>query len=448
MISIHVVADNAPPERLDRSLRYLKVTKQPYVTVAGGSQIDRAMQFVERCHLEMPTIGIFWRILEDTGNAVKMDNGTWWHERVEPRLKWMQEHKVIFVLDNETSGSDTVIQFYVNKSIDRLARLHDVGLHGATCRFATGNIQDGSQPGQSNQYPLLKPLLQAMDESDWLNPNEYSNTPSKSSGGHLQRYKRITAVMPEKKFNISIGECGILKDYGAREGYTTIPISGETAARDLLESEQFYEDGKYPRFWFTVGGNDDWKNVQVGNDALDFLETYYQYHPINEPTIPQPPPDVPPVVILPPVTPPPATSYKPPPFVTGSRYTITVPDIFVNVRAAADVSAAKVGEIPNKSLVTVYEEKQVGDDYWRRVQFGMIVGWVALQKGAVQYAPYISDVGSVSVPIDLLQHIATTLQEGAQQLRTLSLQIASASDNMQKDYTVVKAILDKIAGQA
>lgn len=440
MISIHAIVDNAPPERLDAVIAYLKATKQPYVNVAGGSQIDRAMQFVERCHIEIPSIQVFWRILEDTGNVIKMDNGTWWRERIEPRLKWMQEHRTIMVLDNETSGSDTTIAIYVNKSIDRLARLHDVGLFGATCRFATGNLADGSEAGQSNQYPLLKPLLQAMTDGDWLSPNEYRNTPGKSSSGHLQRYKHITNVMPEKKFNVSIGECGILKDYSAREGYTTIPISGEAAAQQMIEDEQFYENGTIPRFWFAVGGNSDWNNTQVGLDAMSFLQTYYAFHPIGAPETPTPP-DVPPVIVTPP--------YKPPPFVTGSRYMIVTPGSFVNVRSDASASAADIGDVPNQSVVTILGEKAAADgDYWRRVQLGGLVGWVAMQKGAVQFAPYLGDASTVSIPIDLLQHLATTLQQGSAQLRSLSVQVAAASDDMQKDYAVVKAILDKISGQA
>lgn len=447
MISLHVIADNAAPERLDAAFNYLVATKQPYVNVASGSQIDRGMQFVERCHLAQPNMQVFWRILEDTGNAIKMDNGTWWRERIEPRLKWMQEHKVIMVLDNETSGSDAIIQLYVNKLIDRLTRLHDVGLFGAACRFATGNIADGSQPNQSSQYPLLKPLLQAMADRDWISPNEYRNTPGKSSGGHLQRYKLITDVMPEKKFNISIGECGILKDYSARLGYTEIPISGEDAAKQMIEDEQYYQDGAIPRFWFAVGGNVDWQKTQVGQDALNFLTTYYQYHPIVQPV--QPVPTEPPPVTIPPViTPPMQPSYQPPPFVTGTRYLVTTPGSFVNVRSEASTNAVDIGDVPNQSIVTVLGEKAVGDDYWRRVQIGAIVGWVALQKGAVQFSPYVGDSSTVNIPIDLLQLIAQVLQAGSANLLSLSLQAAAISDDLQKDLVVVKAILDKIRGQS
>ena len=295
MISLHLVADNADPARLDRAVAYLKTTKQKFVTVAGGSQIDRAMQLVERCQIEVPGIQVFWRVLEDTGNVITMDDSQWWNERISPRLKWMQDHHVIMVVDNETSGDDNIIRTYVRKSITRMTMLHAQGLYGAFCRFATDNI------GES-QYPLLKPLLEALDARDWISPNEYSNTPGKSSGGHLERYKRILGVLPGKHFNVAIGECGILKDYGAREGYTTIPISGRDAAAQLLADEIWYNGGAIPRFWFCIGGYQDWQRTQVGDDALEFLEGYYHQNPIT----PAPPPVVtpPPVVVSLPVTPP------------------------------------------------------------------------------------------------------------------------------------------------
>lgn len=423
MISLHIVADNATQAILDSSLAYLKATKQPAVNVGGGSQIDRAMQFVERCHIELPTIQVFWRILEDTGNAIKMDNGTWWRERVEPRLKWMQEHKVIFVLDNETSGSDTTIQYYVNKSIDRLYRLHDVGLYGATCRFATGNIQDGSQPGQSSQYPLLKPLLFAMTDGDWISPNEYRNTPGKSSGGHLQRYKLITNVVPEKKFKISIGECGILKDYGAREGYTTIPISGGAAAQAMIDDERFYENGTIPRFWFVRGGYDDWKNTQVGQDALNYLTTYYADHPIAPVALPP--------VVEPPIVIPPPPPYKPEPIIVGTRYQVTTPLDYVVMHLTPAANGVAIGQLPNKSVITALEESLVGSEYWRKVSFGNLSGWINLQSGAVQFAPYLGDAPStVTIPIDLLKDIQSSL---------LNLQA-----KINADLVMVKAILDKV----
>ncbi len=307
MISLHLIADNADPKRLDRAVAYLKNTKQPFVNIAGGAQIDRAMQLVERVQIEIPGIQVFWRVLEDTGNIITMEDATWWAQRIQPRLKWMQEHKVIMVVDNESSGDNAIISKYMSKSLMRMKMLHDNGLYGAFCRFATGNIVE-------SQYVLLKPLLEALDARDWISPNEYSNTPGKSSGGHLERYKRILSVVPGKHFNVAIGECGILNNYGAREGYTTIPISGRDAAAQLLADEIWYDGGKIPRFWFCIGGYQEWQRTQVGDDALEFLEEYYAKNPIG---ILQPPPVVvpPPPIIVPPVTPP-----KPDPIVSPAPY--------------------------------------------------------------------------------------------------------------------------------
>lgn len=303
MISLHLIADNAPPERLDRAVAYLKTTKQPYVNIAGGSQIDRAMQLVERCQIEIPGIQVFWRVLEDTGNIITMDDNQWWNERILPRLGWMKEHHVIMVVDNESSGDSDLIKKYVSKSITRMNMLHDSGLYGAFCRFATGNIQE-------HQYVFLKPLLDVMDARDWISPNEYSNSPGKSSGGHLERYKRILNIVPTKHFNVAIGECGILKDYQANEGYTTIPISGKDAAAQLIADEIWYKGGTIPRFWFCIGGYQNWQNVQVGNDALEFLEDYYSKNPIAQPS-PNPTPTPIPTPQPPPVVNPPAPTTPP-----------------------------------------------------------------------------------------------------------------------------------------
>ena len=141
--------------------------------------------------------------------------------------------------------------------------------------------------------------MTALDARDWVSPNEYSNTPGKSSGGHLERYKRILNVMPGKHINVAIGECGILRDYLANEGYTTIPISGAVAAAQLLADEIWYNGGTIPRFWFVRGGYQNWQKVQVGDDALSFLEDYYLKNPIQSP----PPPPVvipPPPIVVPP----------------------------------------------------------------------------------------------------------------------------------------------------
>lgn len=287
MISLHLVADNADPKRLDRAVAYLKNTKQPYVNIAGGSQIDRAMQLVERCQIEVPGIQVFWRVLEDTGNIFAMTPNQWWSDRIFPRLQWMRDHKVIMVVDNESSGDDGLIKRYAAESITRMNMLHSAGLYGAFCRFATGNIQE-------HQYAFLKPLLDALDARDWISPNEYTNKPGKSSGGHLERYKRILAVVPGKHFNVSIGECGVLNDYQAYAGYLDIPMSGRNMAAQLIADEMWYNGGTIPRFLFCIGGYQQWRSLQVNDEALEFLEAYYAKNPIQPPVVTPPPPPPPP----------------------------------------------------------------------------------------------------------------------------------------------------------
>lgn len=295
MISLHLVADNADPKRLDRGVEYLKNTRQKYVNIAGGSQIDRAMQLVERVQKEVPGIQSFFRVLEDTGNAVTMPDQTWWDERIKPRLQWMKDHKVIMVVDNETSGDDEIIKNYVSHSLTRMKMLHDNGLYGAFCRFATGNIRE-------SQYALLKPLLEQLTDKDWISPNEYSNAPGKSSGGHLERYKHIEAVVPTKKLNIAIGECGILNNYASDKGYRDVPMSGKDMAAQMLSEEMWYKGGTITRFLFCIGGYSQWDSLQIGDDALEFLEDYYNHHQSPPPTpTPIPTPIEPPPVITPPV---------------------------------------------------------------------------------------------------------------------------------------------------
>lgn len=389
MITLHLIADNSDPKKIDRAIDYIVNTRQPQATVAGGSQVDVAMQIVEKIHARAPNCLIFWRVLEDTGSVITMDDVTWWRERVTPRLAWMKEHKVVMVVDNESSGDDQIIRTYVDKSIVRMTMLHDQGLYGGFCRFATGNIGDGSQPGQSNQYPLLKPLLLATDARDWITPNEYTNLPGKSSGGHLERYKRILAVVPTKHFNVSIGECGVLNDYRPRDGYVG-KISDEQMAAQLLADEIWYNGGSISRHLFCRGGYQEWDTLQVGDGALRYLEDYYAKNPIGtpEPPIVIPPP--PPIVV------PPPPSYIPDPFTPGMKYIITTPAAFVNVRQTASTSSSKFGEIPNKSIVTVYEESLVGSEYWRHMNWGTVTGWVSMQQGTVKLSPYIPDVVTIS----------------------------------------------------
>jgi len=162
------------------------------------------------------------------------------------------------------------------------------------------------------------------------------------------------------------------------------------------------------------------------------------------PTIAPPQPPTPP-----PAPPPPVPIPPPPPFTPGMRYVVTVPADFVNVRLSPSTVAPKLGEIPNKAVITVFEESLVNGDYWRRVHFAELIGWISLQRGAVLFAPYLGDDPStVTIPIDLLKDIRNSLKNNADEMRRQSLALAVLSDNSLKDYEMVKAILDKIGGGA
>lgn len=295
MITLHIVADNADPKRIDRAIQYLKVTHQPTVNIAGGSQVDLAMQLVERVIAEVPAIIPFFRILEDTGIIMQMGADELYKSRVQPRLAWMQKNKVVYVVDNETSGSDAIIQEYVRREVAFAKHLHADGLHGAFLRFATGNIGDGTN-GNTNQYPLLKPMLDELQLGDFVSPNEYSNAPGKSSGGHLERYKRIEAIAGHP-LPIAIGEAGILVDYKANAGFDSIHLPGKTYAAQLIGEEIWYRGGSIPRHVFCVGGYGRWASMQLPDDFYEFLEGYYASNPISY--VPQIP-----VTVAPPAKPP------------------------------------------------------------------------------------------------------------------------------------------------
>lgn len=284
MISLNIVVDFCPPERLDRALLYLKRTKQKSVVIAGGTQLDLTMQYIERVRRELPDIMIQFRLLEDTGIVMKLTTSEWFNRYVVPRYKWLKDNRILIVVDNETSGDDAAIRKYVENCKAIAGLLHGVGLNGVFCRFATGNIQE-------SQYILLKPLLDALNSGDWIGPNEYSNVPGKSSGGHLERFKRIEAVTT-KPLNMSIGEAGILVDYKARAGYREAAMSGRDMAAQMIAEEIWYRGGTITRHAFCIGGNTDWQSLQIGDDALEFWEEYYSKIPIPDPiVIPSPTPN-------------------------------------------------------------------------------------------------------------------------------------------------------------
>lgn len=302
-MSLNVVVDFADKKRLERALTYLIRTKAKSVVIAGGAQMDLTMQFVEQVRQALPAIRIDFRILEYTGIMIKLTPDEWWSRYITPRRNWIHANKLHIVVDNETSGNDAVIKLYVDRSIAIANKLHTEGIPGVYCRFATGNIDDGG--GGSNQYPLLKPLLDRLWADDWIGPNEYTNAPGKSSGGHLARYKNILKVAG-RPINVSIGECGILNNYAARAGYRGIPMTDEQMALKLLEDEQWYEGGSIVRHAFVIGGGSEWDSLQIGDGALEVWEDHAlkTAPPVKPPVVTPPPIVIPPPVVIPPPLPP------------------------------------------------------------------------------------------------------------------------------------------------
>lgn len=303
-LSPHVIVDNCPDELLERSLTYFKRVKQlRFVNIGAGAQIDRGMQFVERVHREAPHVRIVWRNLdpEDTGILARPDYTPekLYAEKVTKYLKWFQDNKVIFMPDNETSGDDNRIRLYARDEAKITNLLHADGLNGAFCRFATGNIQDGSQPGQPSQYPLLKPIFDAMNAGDIISPNEYRNRPGASSGGHLFRYDLMYKAAG-RKLPTFIGETGISVDYDAGKGYQLLGLSDAAVCQLMIDDEFWYDGGKIDRSWYLVGGHSH-ESFRWRLGIFDWLEDYYAKQP---PIVVTPPPIDPPPPVDPPVPPP------------------------------------------------------------------------------------------------------------------------------------------------
>lgn len=289
MISLHILADNASPALLDRALLYLKRTKQRSVNIGAGAELLKGMQYVERVRAECPGIKIFWRNLdpEDTGIHTKMSPQALFDKKVAPHLNWFKKNEIILVCDNESSGDDNAIRRYAQWTVELLVIMHKHNLATAVCRFATGNIAE-------HQYQLLKPIFSAMLPSDWISPNEYSNEPGKSSGGHLERYKQMW-IAAGKSLPTTIGEAGLCPGYDPGKGFRSIRMSGKDHAKQIVSEEIWYGNGTIDRFLYLVGGF-GWEGFQliteIGNgkveaDTLDALEAYYaSKQPSTEPHMP------------------------------------------------------------------------------------------------------------------------------------------------------------------
>lgn len=294
-LSLHVIVDNCPPERLDRAVRYLKNVKQAkYVNIGAGAQLDRGMQFVDRVKAERSDIKIIWRDLnpEDTGIHTRMTPVALYNLKVKPRLEWFKRNQLIFMPDNESSGDDAAMRRYATWETELAALLHTDGLRGAFCRFSTGTIQE-------SQYGLLKPIFNAMLPGDIISPNEYSNAPGLSSGGHLARYQNMY-VAAGKPLDTVIGEAGMSVGYDPGKGYQSVPVSGAKYGQQMLDEEIWYSNGKIDRCLYLIGGYSH-QTFQLGDDVLNFLEDHYmKVGQQPEPPIvippPQQPPQQPPVV--------------------------------------------------------------------------------------------------------------------------------------------------------
>jgi hypothetical protein len=343
MISLHILADNAAPERLERAVQYLRRVRPKYVNIAGGSQLDIAMQLTERVRLEVPGIKVVFRHMrpEDTGIHTKMSASTLYNMKVAPHLAWFKKHEVIFMPDNESSGDDNQMRRYAQWQIEMAVLLHNDNLRGAFCRFATGNIGDGSHG--SNQYPLLKDIFTAMLPGDMISPNEYSNAPGRSSAGHLKRYKQMWKAAG-RPLETTIGEAGIAVNYDPGNGYRSIGLPGSKYAQEMIDQEIWYDGGKIDRFLYCIGGY-GWESFQIGDDVLEHLEKYYAS---NSPPVEIPMPTPPPFVIVP------ADKGK------GEPFTI-VTGCVLQANASSDTNCL-VGNLTPGERVTVYRKPREDAD--------------------------------------------------------------------------------------
>lgn len=433
-LSPHIIVDNCPDDLLERAFLYLKRVKQlKFVNIGAGAQIDRGKAFVERVHREIPNLRIVWRNLdpEDTGILARPDYTPekLYAEKVTKHLKWFQDNKVIFMPDNETSGDDERMKAYARGEAIIGHMLHADGLNGAFCRFATGNIGDGSQPGQSNQYPLLKPIYDMMNLGDIVSPNEYRNKPGASSGGHLERYKELWKAAG-RNLPTFIGECGISVNYDPGIGYQVLGLSDEAVCRLMLDDESWYQNGAIDRSWYLVGGFSH-ETFRLRFGIFDYLESYYDKHP---------------PIVVPPVPPPQSFPAFPVDFDSRSQQGVT--DQAVNVRSQPSLIAPIIDTLLSNTLAEYIPVNKLRPTEsvsatingitaaWQPVSLkkpGNGRGWV--WSGAVQWKA-IPPFNSV-----VLNLLYTNVLKAATRTRQLSLEMASISDDLLKDAELIEALL-------
>lgn len=411
-ISLHILADNASPDRLDRAVQYLKRVRPKYVNIAGGSQLDIAMQLTERVRAEVPGIKVVFRHMkpEDTGIHTKMSASTLYNMKIAPHLAWFKKHEVIFMPDNESSGDDNQMLKYVQWEVEIAVLLHKDNLRGAFCRFSTGNIKE-------SQYTILKPIFSAMIPGDMISPNEYSNAPGRSSGGHLERYEQMW-MAAGKPLETTIGEAGIAVNYDPGNGYRSIGLLGSKYAQQMIDEEVWYEGGKIDRFLYCIGGY-GWESFQIGDDVLEHLEKYYASKQ-------------PPVVIIPTPTPTPTHVLVPGNKGSGERFTIQLGST-LQAKASADVTC-KVGSLIPGETVTLYRKaSEVADGftwhYFERISTPAGEspnGWSSHSlPPPIEVIPPPDEIAQIAAIVLKLHGMALLMESAANDLHKLALALAA-----------------------
>lgn len=432
-LSPHIIVDNIDPELLERCLLYLKRVKQlKFVNIGAGAQVDRGMQFVERVHREIPHLRIVWRNLDkedDTGILAKWTAEDLYAERVTRYLKWFQDNNVIFMPDNETSGDDNRIKLYARDEAAIARMLHADGLNGAFCRFATGNIQDGSQPGQPSQYPLLKPIFDAMNAGDIISPNEYRNAPGKSSAGHLFRYTKMWEAAG-RELPTFIGEAGISVNYDPGIGYQVLGLSDADVCQLMLSDEMWYNNGAIDRSWYLAGGYTH-ETFRLRPGIFDYLENYYD--------------KLPPVIVKPP-DPPASTLPKfPTDFESRAKRgtaNITSP---VNMRSRPELDAPIVDSLKQGTLTQYIHHTELRNDERVYTQIGTIsAAWIPVKVGTIQGWVWAGVASFAPVPpldTTVLNLLYNNLVKASTRTRQMSLELATISDDLFKDAELLNALI-------
>lgn len=437
-LSPHIIVDNIPDEMLERAFQYIQRVQQiRFVNIGAGAQIDRGMNFVTRVHQARPDIRIVWRNLdpEDTGILARPDYTPekLYAEKVTKYLKWFQDNKVIFMPDNETSGDDNRMRLYARDEAKIANMLHADGLNGAFCRFSTGTIQDGSEAGKPNQYPLLKPIFDAMNEGDIISPNEYRNRPGASSAGHLERYKQMW-VAAGRKLPTFIGEAGVSVNYDPGKGYQSINMTDEAFCKLMLDDEIWYENGAIDRSVYLIGGYTH-ETFRWRLGVFDYLENHYA--------------KLPPVIVQPPSPPPePTLPTFPTDFNERAERGIVVSSGIINVRKEPKVSSLVIDTLsPDAIAQYIPVEKLKLTERVFTTLNGVVAAWIPVRlnvqtngvgwvwSGVISWKP-IPPFNEQAL-IVLYNHVLAV----SNQTRRISLELAALSDDLVKDAELLDALI-------